>query len=110
MLGPLADNGGPTQTHALLTGSPAINNATAAGATATDQRGVAAVGVRDSGAYEFTGSLNAVTIEKLVNHSVSPTPATAPQLLVGTRYRSDYKVTNKSPNRIYRVRVLKTGN
>jgi hypothetical protein len=25
MLGPLADNGGPTQTHALLTGSPAID-------------------------------------------------------------------------------------
>jgi hypothetical protein len=25
MLGPLADNGGPTNTHALLTGSPAIN-------------------------------------------------------------------------------------
>jgi hypothetical protein len=25
MLGPLQDNGGPTFTHALLTGSPAIN-------------------------------------------------------------------------------------
>ncbi len=25
LLGPLADNGGPTQTHALLPGSPAIN-------------------------------------------------------------------------------------
>ena len=57
LLGPLADNGGPTQTHALLAGSPAIDNATGAGATATDQRGVAAVGVRDSGAYEFTGNI-----------------------------------------------------
>ncbi len=26
LLGPLADNGGPTQTHALLTGSPAVNS------------------------------------------------------------------------------------
>jgi hypothetical protein len=25
MLGPLQDNGGPTATHALLSGSPAIN-------------------------------------------------------------------------------------
>ena len=57
LLGPLADNGGPTLTHALFAGSPAIDNGTAAGATATDQRGVAAVGVRDSGAYEFTGNI-----------------------------------------------------
>ena len=57
LLGSLADNGGPTQTHALLAGSPAIDNATAADATASDQRGVAAVGVRDSGAYEFTAGI-----------------------------------------------------
>lgn len=41
VLGPLADNGGPTQTHALLAGTPAID----AGSSdcpppATDQRGV----------------------------------------------------------------------
>jgi CSLREA domain-containing protein len=47
MVGPLADNGGPTQTHALLPGSPAIDAANPAapgsGGTAcaaTDQRGV----------------------------------------------------------------------
>ena len=38
MLGPLADNGGPTKTHALLVGSPAIDKGKAFG-TATDQRG-----------------------------------------------------------------------
>ncbi|RZM76631.1 two-partner secretion domain-containing protein [Leptolyngbya iicbica] len=54
-LGPLADNGGPTQTHALLPGSPAIN-AAGAGATAADQRGVLAIGVRDIGAFEFGAS------------------------------------------------------
>ena len=37
MLGPLADNGGPTLTHALLPGSPAIDAAIANGQT--DQRG-----------------------------------------------------------------------
>jgi beta-glucanase (GH16 family) len=40
-LGALADNGGPTQTHALLPGSPAIDAAPAATCPATDQRGVA---------------------------------------------------------------------
>ena len=38
-LGPLADNGGPTLTHALLAGSPAIDAATGCPPPATDQRG-----------------------------------------------------------------------
>ncbi len=38
MLGPLADNGGPTETMELLPGSDAIDAGVAAGAT-TDQRG-----------------------------------------------------------------------
>ena len=54
-LGPLADNGGPTDTRALLPASAAIS---AAGTcTATDQRAVArpspAGGTCDSGAYEY---------------------------------------------------------
>jgi hypothetical protein len=40
-LGALADNGGPTKTHALLAGSPAIDHGDNGGAPATDQRGVA---------------------------------------------------------------------
>ena len=40
-IGPLADNGGPTKTRALLSGSPAIDAASAAACPATDQRGVA---------------------------------------------------------------------
>ncbi len=57
LLGPLADNGGPTQTHALLAGSPAID----AGSDdcpppATDQRGVARPqsAACDIGAFEST--------------------------------------------------------
>ena len=38
-LGPLADNGGPTQTHALLPGSPAIDAAVDAACPQVDQRG-----------------------------------------------------------------------
>jgi len=40
MLGPLASNGGPTQTMALLPSSSAIDVGTDAGCPATDQRGV----------------------------------------------------------------------
>ena len=53
LLGPLADNGGLTPTHALLAGSPAID---AAGAcTGTDQRGVPRPQGEacDIGAFEF---------------------------------------------------------
>jgi predicted outer membrane repeat protein len=51
-LGPLQANGGPTQTHALLTGSPAIDAGNNSGAPLTDQRGYVRVGTVDSGAYE----------------------------------------------------------
>jgi CSLREA domain-containing protein len=39
-LGPLADNGGPTRTHALLLGSPAIDAASTPDCPTIDQRGV----------------------------------------------------------------------
>jgi hypothetical protein len=55
LLGPLQDNGGPTPTHALLSGSPAINHADNIGCPATDQRGISRpqAGVCDIGAYEY---------------------------------------------------------
>jgi uncharacterized protein DUF4347/Big-like domain-containing protein/low-density lipoprotein receptor class B len=53
MLAGLADNGGPTQTHALLAGSPAINAGTNLNAPAVDQRGFQRVdGSTDIGAVE----------------------------------------------------------
>ena len=110
LLGPLADNGGPTQTHALLPGSPAIDNGTAAGATAADQRGIAAEGVRDSGAYEFIASINAITIDKLINNEARESADDAAQLLAGSLYRQVYEVTNTSPDRLYQVRVYEGGN
>ena len=39
LLGPLPDNGGPTETHALLPGSPAIDAGDDSAAPDTDQRG-----------------------------------------------------------------------
>jgi hypothetical protein len=51
-LAPLAANGGPTKTHALLPGSPAINKGNDAIAPVKDQRGYARVGTSDIGAFE----------------------------------------------------------
>jgi len=54
-LGPLQNNGGPTYTHALLPGSPAIDAGTNVGAPRTDQRGVSRPqgASTDIGAFEF---------------------------------------------------------
>lgn len=54
LLGPLANNGGKTPTHALLTGSPAIDAGGTAGVPSTDQRDAPRnQGVADMGSYEF---------------------------------------------------------
>ncbi len=54
-LGPLQDNGGPTDTHALLEGSPAIDAGDDGAAPETDQRGVHRPRgtSSDIGAFEF---------------------------------------------------------
>jgi CSLREA domain-containing protein len=65
-LGPLANNGGTTNTHALLPGSPAIDAGTNNGCPATDQRGVLrpqdgdgdGTAVCDIGAYELKAGQN----------------------------------------------------
>ncbi|HSH01493.1 MAG TPA: choice-of-anchor Q domain-containing protein [Anaerolineae bacterium] len=60
MLGELADNGGATETIALLAGSPAIGKGNcASGQVSVDQRGVVrpAGGGCDIGAYEYNGAL-----------------------------------------------------
>jgi hypothetical protein len=55
VVGPLADNGGPTLTMALLPGSPAIDAADTAAAPPTDQRGFPRPfgAAADIGAFEY---------------------------------------------------------
>ena len=56
LLGSLADNGGPTLTHALLPGSPAIDAGDNSVAETVDQRGLARnVNGVDIGAFEVQG-------------------------------------------------------
>ncbi len=71
-LGLIADNGGPTQTHALLPGSPAIDAGDNDACPATDQRGVTRPfnGICDIGSYEMVDIV--VTIEAQSNLSLPP--------------------------------------
>lgn len=79
MLGPLANNGGPTQTHALLDGSVAINGTTTnVGCPPTDQRGVPRPqnGQCDIGAFEV-GALPTPTPTATNTPEATPTPPPA---------------------------------
>jgi predicted outer membrane repeat protein len=53
MIGALADNGGPTRTHALLTGSPALGKGAAITGVTVDQRGTTRDTPPDIGAFEL---------------------------------------------------------
>jgi hypothetical protein len=77
-IGPLADNGGPTPTHALLAGSPALDVADGSGAPATDQRGVARpLGAGfDIGAFELQVATTAV-----IGPTAPPADTTGPKVV-----------------------------
>jgi hypothetical protein len=65
LLGPLADNGGTTPTHALLAGSPALNTGSNPLALTTDQRGAGfnrSIGNPDIGAFELQKSVGIVAL------------------------------------------------
>jgi CSLREA domain-containing protein len=81
LLGPLQDNGGPTQTQALLADSPAIDAGDAAGcaddlgaALTTDQRGFPRPvnGLCDIGAFEY-GTSPTATPTPTPTHTRTPT-------------------------------------
>jgi|GEM_PF-2328708 len=86
LLGPLANNGGETDTMALLNGSPAINAGDANRCPATDQRGFPRpqLGGCDIGAYE-----------------VQPVPPPPPPVLKPTIKRGKVKV--KKAGKTFRV-------
>jgi hypothetical protein len=61
LLGPLQDNGGPTFSHGLLAGSPALNAGDPAQLGVTDQRGVVRAGGVNIGAYQASASTFVIT-------------------------------------------------
>ena len=82
-LGSLANNGGPTLTHALVFPSPAIDAGTSSGTPTVDQRGVARPqgAAHDIGAFEFMAAASTPEIGISGNATViadgdgSPSPA-----------------------------------
>lgn len=74
MLEPLADNGGSTPTHALLSGSPAIDAGDDAACPATDQRGVSrpadgdldGTAICDIGAFEYAPTIHTLYLPVVV--------------------------------------------
>ena len=80
LVGPLAQNGGPTPTHALLLGSPALNKGNPAVTTGLDQRGFPRVRGRavDIGAFEEQNpdeDLDQIPDEWEMQYGLNPTNA-----------------------------------
>ena len=90
MLAPLGNYGGPTQTMALLPGSPAIDAGTSGpGIPTTDQRGLGRVGAVDIGAFESQGFTLTVV--------AGSTPQTS---TIGTAFANPLAVTVTANNPI----------
>jgi uncharacterized repeat protein (TIGR01451 family) len=106
LLGPLANNGGPTQTHALLPGSPAIDAGTNLGCPAIDQRGIArpfdgdgdSIATCDIGAYEVGLPFPLLTVVKSALTIEDPISGmTDPKAIPGATERYQVQITNFGP-------------
>jgi uncharacterized repeat protein (TIGR01451 family) len=101
-LGALANNGGPTQTMALLAGSPAIDHGATISAITTDQRG----GPRPQppgGAYDVGAYERGAVVDSAVVKTASPSPAKVGQKLT---YTLTVKNDGPSPDPAYAVKVV----
>jgi len=97
LLGPLQDNGGPTFTHELLAGSPAIDAGTNTGCPATDQRGIARPFnvTCDIGAFERVVALPSLSIVKSTLTLEDPVNGTTdPKAIPGAIERYLIEITN----------------
>ena len=97
-LGPLADNGGSTLTHALLPGSFAINTGDNITCETTDQRGIPRPfdGTCDIGAFEFFDAGPTVLVNSILPTSRTPmvgSPVTVFNTVVNAGSETAYGVT-----------------
>ena len=89
-IGPLQDNGGGLQTHALLSGSPAIDAGVNVSGVTTDQRGGSRTdGQVDIGAFEFGATVNP-----------TPLPAPADPIFIELTSGDDSLVSGSDPDAI----------
>jgi parallel beta-helix repeat protein len=95
LLGPLQNNGGPTQTRLPQTGSPAINAGTTTSAFTTDQRGFARVSgaATDIGSVEVDGTAPTAALTPIANVTDA---STATELLFTVVYTDDSAVLRSS--------------
>lgn len=114
----LADNGGPTATHALLPNSPAVDAAGTAACIAADQRGITRPqgGACDMGAFELQGDVAPpVAVTALaINSSATADRKTGVLYLTGTITCSaagtvDIQVSASQQQKQRSVNLLVTG-
>ncbi|MGF1473712.1 MAG: choice-of-anchor Q domain-containing protein [Rubrobacteraceae bacterium] len=116
-LGPLQDNGGPTPTHAVQQGSPALDNGPEGPCNvATDQRGVTRPQdgdgngsvLCDSGSFEREAETTPppVVADK-ANLSLTK-KASKGRSTVGTKITYTLRVKNNGPDRATRVKIVDT--
>ncbi len=98
-LGPLSDNGGPTQTRALLAGSPAINGGANTGCPTADQRGITRPQalICDIGAYELVFAAD-----------LGVTKSAPASVTLGNHLTYTVTVTNHGPQPAAGVRLVDT--
>jgi hypothetical protein len=112
MLGPLQDNGGPTFTHDLLTGSPAINTGDPnfTPPPSTDQRGYYRVvtGRIDIGSLEVQPTLPPIAISGTISYCSNPVSGPVPNVILTlTGSSSGSTLSNSSGN--YQFSSLPSG-
>jgi hypothetical protein len=112
MLGPLQNNGGPTFTHDLLAGSPALDagNPSFTQPPSTDQRGYARVfnGRIDIGSLEVQPTPPSITISGTISYCSNPVPGPVPNVTVTlTGSSSGLTLSNSSGN--YQFSSLPSG-
>lgn len=98
LIGPLANNGGPTMTHLPLTGSPAIDTGTLTFCSATDQRGLPRPADGDGNGASVC-DVGAVEVQAPVLTSPSAAKSFAPtSITLGST--STLSVTISNPNAV----------
>ncbi len=103
LLGPLTSNGGPYQTQALLTDSPAINAGIPVSGITTDQRGAPRPlsGTTDIGAFQVQPPLTVVSLRRArANHQPTDLVLTFNLPLDASRAESlaNYRIVQSSAN------------
>ena len=104
-LGPLQNNGGSTFTHALLTGSPAIDHANNTGCPKTDQRGNSrpadgdanGTAICDIGAFELNGIAPTFTSTATATSTSTPTAQQPPDTFTPTPTSASISTDTPTP-------------